>query len=104
MDDPNSPAFVEKLKKEAEKEGFRVNIDRGDAQQGQQYASKGGSKVVDPQTVAMPNTGNPGQISVAALFKRVAVDQLIMAPLGYVPHLHVSSSYSLTYHSCCPTA
>lgn len=81
MDDPNSPAFVEKLKKEAEKEGFRVNIDRGDTQQGQQYASKG-KAVIDPQTVAMPNTGNPGQISVAALFKRVAVDQLIMAPLG----------------------
>jgi hypothetical protein len=86
MDDPNSPAFIDKLKREAEKEGFRVNIDRGDAQQGQQYASSSydakGKKVVDPQTVAMPNVGNPGQISVAALFKRVAVDQLIMAPLG----------------------
>ena len=81
MEDPNSPAFVSKLKQEAEKEGFRVNIDRGDALQGQQYAGKE-KKVVDPQTVAMPNTGNPGQISVAALFKRVAVDQLIMAPLG----------------------
>lgn len=112
--DPNSPAFMEGLKKAAEKEGFKVSIDRGDSQQGQQYASlpnknksnldvgvaphrrgssrsaqlgaaeKGGpsSYIVDPQTVAMPNTGQPGQVSVVALFKRVAADQLFMAPLG----------------------
>ena len=45
---------------------------------------KGGSAefIVDPQHVAMPNTGQPGQISVTALFKRVAADQLFMAPLG----------------------
>lgn len=111
-EDPNSPAFIEKLKKDAEKEGFKVNIDRGDSDQGQQYASKSalnipsnahrrgssksgstyqnningsdgsGSKIIDPQSIAMPNTGQPGQISVVALFKRVFADQLFMAPLG----------------------
>lgn len=82
-------ALAEKIKQAAEKEGFRVNIDRGDTQQGQQFKSsssngkKGaGPHIVDPQTVAMPNTGQPGQISVAALFKRVAADQLLMAPIG----------------------
>jgi hypothetical protein len=90
-----------------------VNIDRGDSDQGQQYASKSalnipsnahrrgssksdstsqyningsdgsGSRIVDPQHIAMPNTGGqPGQISVVALFKRVFADQLFMAPLG----------------------
>lgn len=86
-----------------------MNVDRGDAFQGQQYASKantnnlkfpssdsahrrgsskannsekGGSYVVDPQTVAMPNTGQPGQISIYALFQRVFADQLFMAPIG----------------------
>lgn len=42
----------------------------------------GSSHIVDPQTVAMPNTGQPGQISVVALFQRVFADQLFMAPLG----------------------
>lgn len=107
-EDPNSPAFMEKLKKDAEKEGFKVNIDQGDSEQGQQYASKSalnlpssdnahrrgssksgsstqysdGSRIIDPQTVAMPNTGQPGQVSLSALFKRVFADQLFMAPLG----------------------
>lgn len=91
--DPNTPAFAEKLMRAAEKEGFKVNIERGDSSQGQGQSSHdatprivelpdGKSHIVDPQTVAMPNTGQPGQISVAALFKRVAVDQLVMAPLG----------------------
>lgn len=62
-------------------------MERGDAQEGQQYrdgtaGKKGHSHIVDPQKVAMPNTGQPGQVSVAALFKRVAADQLLMAPLG----------------------
>jgi len=107
MDDPNSPAFIEKLKGYAAKEGFKVNVDRGDAQQGQQFASseklglrtshdtaahrRGSSRstgskteerAVDPQHVAMPNTGQPGQISVVALAQRVFADQLFMAPLG----------------------
>ncbi|KAK9899617.1 hypothetical protein P389DRAFT_139857 [Cystobasidium minutum MCA 4210] len=55
-EDPNSPAFIEKLKRDAEKEGFK--------------------------TVAMPNTGQPGQISIYALFQRVFADQLFMAPIG----------------------
>jgi protein Mpv17 len=84
VEDPNSPAFIEKLKGYAAKEGFKVNVDRGDEQQGQQYASyeKGGQRAVDPQHVAMPNMGQPGQISVVALAQRVFADQLFMAPLG----------------------
>lgn len=92
MEDPNSPAFVDGLKRAAEKEGFRVNIDRGDAMQGQQYQGLNEKTgVVDPQHVAMPNVGNPGQISVKALFKRVAADQLIMAPLGLIIFLSTMS-------------
>lgn len=47
-----------------------------------QDKGKGGSYIVDPQTVAMPNTGQPGQISIYALFQRVFADQLFMAPVG----------------------
>ena len=79
------------MKQAAEKEGFRVDVERGDSKQGQQYqgvrsgtalGEKQYSHIVDPQKVAMPSTGQPGQVSVAALFKRVAADQLFMAPLG----------------------
>lgn len=73
--------LAEKLKRDAEREGFRVNIERGPNNPAP--SEKGKEKVVDPQHVAMPHLGSqPGQISVVALFKRVAADQLFMAPLG----------------------
>ena len=80
--DPNSPEFVQRLQKEAEREGFKVNIERGSQDQGQSLgsATNAKSKIVDPQTVAIPTTA--GQVSLAALFKRVALDQGIFAPLG----------------------
>jgi len=75
---PDEPGFAEKLKQEAAKEGFSVNIERGDGQQGQQYKEKG-PHIVDPQHVAVPNATG---VSVMALFKRVVADQLFMAPIG----------------------
>lgn len=80
----DGPEWASKLKREAEKEGFRVNMEKGDSQQGQQFRSKTQKHIVDPQTVAMPNVGQPTQISVVALFKRVLIDQLFMAPLGLI--------------------
>lgn len=97
-EDPSSPGFIDKLRKEAEKEGFKVRVERGDQDQGQSLKSaaqtntssssttggtatgQAGSKIVDPQTIAIPNT--TGSVSFSALFKRVFMDQVLFAPIG----------------------